>query len=150
MSKRTVERQTPNQKKSRDPKDFSTEGKTCVWTFKNIDKGGKFAFDPQRQDFDTKDFLLKMLSYSQMTWREIKLQTHDAGKSKNHELSSKSLSLKAKERISAKGLGEYEDALFSFALNNKVRVIGVRLGAEFQVVWYDSNHDFAPSSKKHT
>ena len=150
MSKRFDERRASKNKLTKNPERISTDSEVCFWTFKKIDKDGDFAFDPQRQDFDTKDFLLKMLSYSQMTWREIKLQTHDAGKSKNHELSSKSLSLKAKERISAKGLGEYEDALFSFALNNKVRVIGVRLGAEFQVVWYDANHDFAPSSKKHT
>ena len=150
MSKRTVERQTPNRKKSIDPKGFSTEGDICVWTFRNIDKAGKFAFNPHRQDFDTKDFLAKMLSYSQMTWREIKKQTHDMNKSKNHELDAASLSSEAKSRVSAKNLEEYADRLFSFALNNKVRVIGVRLGAEFQVVWYDPNHEFAPSNKKHT
>ena len=150
MSKHTRERSAPKHKLSKSPATFSTDGEICVWTFQKIDRSGVFAFDPRRADFDSQDVLLKMLGYSTMTWREIKTQTHDNGKSKHHELNPASLSAQAISRIRAKGFEESTDALFSFALNNKVRVVGIRNGAEFQVVWYDANHEFAPSTLKHT
>ena len=150
MNKRTKENRAGKNKLSKNPARFSTEGEFCVWSFRNVDRNGLFAFDPRRADFDAKDFLLKMLSYSTMTWREIKSQTHDNGKSKHHELNPATLSENALARIRAKGFEESTDALFSFALNNKVRVVGIRKGAEFQVVWYDANHEFAPSRLKHT
>jgi hypothetical protein len=84
-----------------------------------------------------------------MTWAAIKKQTHDNGKSKHHFLSANSLSKAAKERIKDKHLEESSDYIFSFALNNLVRVIGIRNpdSAEFEVVWYDPNHQFALSKK---
>ena len=85
-----------------------------------------------------------------MTWTEISRQTHDNGKSKHHFLDEDSLSDDAIERIRKKHLEDKVDSIFSFALNNKVRIIGVRDGAEFQVIWYDANHVFANSNKKHT
>lgn len=128
------------------------ENEFPVWTFENFDKDGKFKVDPNREDFDCRDFLNKMLAFSQMTWGEIKKQTHDRGKSKHHFLSPQSFSKEAAERIDAKGLNDYADYIFSFALNNTVRVIGVRdpNAPTFQVVWYDPTHEFAPSNKKHT
>lgn len=120
------------------------------WTFHDVDKAGKFAFDPSRPDFDTEDFLHKLLNFSTMTWSELADATHDQGKSKHHELDISGLSKEALARIEAKHLVDETDALFSFALNNKVRVIGIRDGAEFQVVWYDASHEFCPSDKKHT
>ena len=95
----------------------------------------------------------KLLEYSTMTWFEIKKQTHDDGKSKHHQLSPQSLSLEAWQRIRAKHFEEEKiEHLFSFALNNKIRIIGFREidTPEFKVVWYDANHEFAPSKLKHT
>ena len=86
------------------PKDSSAN--SCpIWIFSNVDNGGIFAFDPNREEL---------------------------------------------ERIRKKHLEDSTDSIFSFALNNKVRVIGVHDGVELQVVWYDANHDFAESNKKHT
>lgn len=124
-----------------------------VWTFRDVDsvdRDGLFKFDPNRKDFDTQDFLDKMISFSNMTWREIKNQKHDKGKTKNHFLSESSLSSVANERIIAKGFEEFIDYVFSFALNNLVRVIGIcdPDSAEFKVVWYDPKHQFAPSNKQ--
>ena len=150
MAKRVNERRAPKNKRIRNPENFSTESELCVWTFKYVDRDVKFAFNPSRQDFDAEDFLTKLLEYSKMAWCEIKRQTHDGGKSKHHELSQKTLSKDAMSRITAKNLEEKTDTLFSFALNNKVRVIGLRNGAEFQAIWYDAEHEFAPSSLKHT
>lgn len=122
-----------------------------IWTFQNVDRDGKFAFNPFRKDFRSDEFVEKMVSYSNMTWQEISRQTHDNGKSKHHFLNdSDRLSKDARERIKVKNFEEKIDNIFSFALNNITRVIGIRDGAEFQVVWYDANHEFAPSTKKHT
>lgn len=132
-------------------KDTSDNKKFPVWTFRNIDRDGKFAFNPMREDFDAKDFLSKMISYSNMTWQEILRQTHDNGKSKHHSLSNiEALSKEARDCIKKKNFEDSTDALFSFALNNTTRVIGFRDGEEFQVVWYDTNHEFAISILKNT
>lgn len=113
------------------------------------DRDGLFKFDPSREDFNAQDFLLKMISYSNMTWGEIRGQTHDNSKSKHHFLSASSLSKDALERIKVKKLDEFTDCIFSFAFNNLVRVIGIRAtnSPEFEVIWYDAKHQFAPSGK---
>lgn len=122
-----------------------------VWSFANIDKSGKFAFDTTRKEFNHQDFVEKMIDYSGLTWQEIKQQTHDKkGKSKHHTLSYGSLSKEAQGRLIAKNLSEYEDSLFSFALNNLTRIIGIRKREKFDVIWYDPYHEFCPSHKKHT
>lgn len=132
-------------------KSDSAADKFPIWTFRNVDRDGKFAFNPNREDFDAEDFINKMLAYSNMTWQEIEKQTHDDGKSKHHFLSNADkLSKDALARIEKKNLVDDVDSLFSFALNNTTRIIGIRKGAIFQVVWYDANHEFAPSEKKHT
>lgn len=56
----------------------------------------------------------------------------------------------ATERINFMCLEEDTDSIYSLALNSKVRLIGIRKGATFQVVWYDANHKFAPSKLKNT
>ena len=122
-----------------------------IWTFRNVDREGKFAFNPLRKDFKSDEFVEKMLSYSNMKWQEILQQTHDDGKTKHHFLNDiDRLSKDARERIKAKKFEDKTDKIFSFAFNNITRVIGLRDGAEFQVIWYDANHEFALSEKKHT
>jgi len=53
----------------------SSENEFIVWTFRNIDRDGKFAFDTSRKDFDLKNFVEKMLEYSQLKWRELREHT---------------------------------------------------------------------------
>lgn len=139
------------QKKTAQAK-LSNEEKRPVWTFENIDKDGKFRFDPGRVDFNCCDFLTKMLAFSSMTWSEIKKQTHDNGKSKHHFLDARALSKEAEKRIETKGLIDVQEYIYSFALNNTVRVLGIRYPNTdiFSVVWYDANHEFSISFKKHT
>ena len=126
---------------------LSTDGELCVWKFANIDKVGKFAFAVSRPDFDAGEIFEKLLTYSKMSWSEIKRQTHDGGKSKHHYLNYDVLSQAAMDRIDAKDLRDWTDAIFSFALTNKLRVIGIRKGEAFDVIWYDPNHEFCPSHK---
>lgn len=127
---------------------YSTDNKKVIWRFDMVDRSGKFAFDLMREDFRHKAFLEKMIGYSSMTWTDVKNQTHDDGKSKNHFLSVQSLSKEALERLKARSLEGYSDSIFSFALDNQLRLIGIRINEHFHVLWYDPRHEACPSTKK--
>ena len=128
----------------------SSENELSIWRFDKIDRNGKFAFDIRRKDFQHKEFMDKLISYSSMTWSEIRNQTHDGGKSKHHFLNVDSLSKPAQERIAVLRLEEDTDRIYSFALQNKLRIVGLRDNSEFHVLWYDPNHEVCPSKKRNT
>lgn len=81
---------------------------------------------------------------------EAKRQTHDDGKSKHHLLEFGKISKEAAERFRVRHLEEYTDSVFSFALDNKLRLVGIRQNENFHILWYDSEHEVCPSEKKHT
>ena len=119
-----------------------------VWRFDMLDRTGEFAFDYTSPNFRHQEVLCKLIEYGNMTWGEIKLQTHDKkNKAKHHYLDVTKLSFAAMQRIKAKHLEEETDALFSLALQNKLRIIGVLRHDVFHMVWYDTEHQFCPSTK---
>ncbi|MCD7708972.1 MAG: hypothetical protein LUI02_03760 [Clostridiales bacterium] len=127
------------------------DSQKVVWAFDNIDTDGPFAFDVRREDFEHALVLEKMIEYATMTWGDVKKQTHDGGKSKNHYL--KDMSHEAEKRLEKKGLAALlSDCIFSFALDNLMRVVGyVDIDKNlFHVLWYDPRHEVCPSTKKHT
>lgn len=150
MPKKTKKDNQENKKQTSKQHFQSSDTKNIVWVFDNIDKGGKFAFDLSREDFNHQLVLEKIIDYSSMTWSQIKQQTHDNNKSKNHEISVSKLSSEAKKRIKEKQLDEDTDSIFSIALQNKIRIIGIREDEKFHVLWYDPKHEVCPSKKKHT
>lgn len=127
--------------------------KRPIWTFDKLDLSDSFSFTAHKLKTDNnfETVFTKMLEYSQMTWAEIARQTHDNGSSKHHYLSDESkFSKEAFESINGLGLSEQSDQIYSFALTNKLRIIGIRNNEYFQVVWYDPDHRFYPAKKKHT
>ena len=52
-----------------------SESSKVLWIFDKIDRDGLFAFNINRSDFDHKGFLDKLISYSPMTWAEVRRQT---------------------------------------------------------------------------
>lgn len=151
MAKNTKKEQggTP-QKRTKQPP-ASTNGLCPIWVFSQIDRDGDFAFNPNRKDFNHTEVLNKIIYYSGMTWNEILAQTHDKGKTKHHMLSYDSLSPKAKKRLDFLNNQRNErirDNLFSFALQNKLRIIGMRDDEKFYVLWYDPEHEVCPSNLK--
>lgn len=127
----------------------SSENLKVIWIFDRIDRDGKFAFDLNRPDLEHKGFLDKIISYSAMTWGQIRMQTHDRGKSKHHRLTEVDrFSLEARERIKKLALDEDTYRIFSFAFGNMLRIIGIREQEKFCVIWYDTNHEFYPTSQK--
>ena len=85
-----------------------------------------------------------------MTWAEIDRQIHDDGRSKHHYLRPGSLSKEAEKRLSAKHLDDHSDQIYSFALQNRLRIVGIREDEFFRVLWYDPNHEACIAHKKHT
>lgn len=146
FSKGTLENLTEDEKDS----GYSTDGKKVIWLFDMIDRSGKFAFDLNRDDFLHREVMEKMIHYSNMTWAEVKGQTHDEGKSKHHLIAFDKLSNDAFDRFKERHLDGYEDSIFSFALQNRLRVAGIRENEHFHVLWHDSGHEICPSKKRHT
>lgn len=149
MSKKTKKKKIDSEKNTV-IKQPNNDNMNIVWAFDKIDRDGLFAFDPSREDFNHREIIDKLISYSSLTWGEIKRQTHDGGKSKHHYLDSSSLSKEAANRLSQLHLEEESDCVFSMALQNKLRLIGLVHGDKFHVIWYDPEHKVCPSKKKHT
>lgn len=152
MANKTTKRKktTVSSKHTVKEQGYGTDEKKVIWRFDKIDRSGKFAFDLNRDDFLHHAVMEKMIDYCNMTWAEVKAQTHDEGKSKHHLLSFDKLSKDAFDRFKAKHLDGYEDSIFSFALQNRLRIVGIRENEHFHVLWYDPYHEICPSKKKHT
>lgn len=149
INKQTKKTKVKNIKTTVKP-DIQSDDCFPVWVFSRIDRNGQFAFDIRRKDFDHYEVLDKMISYSSIKWKQLKLQTHDDGRSKHHYLELTRLSKEAQIRIKAMHLEEEVDLLFSMSLKNKLRIIGIRDKEKFYVLWYDPEHKVCPSTKKHT
>ena len=146
--KQTKKPDIASQKKTQKPPIPSVSQKV-IWIFDNIDADGAFAFNPSRSDFEAQVVLGKIISYSGMTWREIAEHTHDESKSKHHFLDYEGLSDAAKKRLEAKKIGNDKwEQIFSFALTNKLRIIGLREDEKFHVLWYDPNHEVYPVKQR--
>lgn len=155
MGKKTKGTSKKEKRSRGEPSKETTDAQYPVWNFRDIERDGKFAFDVNRKDFKHKEILEKIISYSSMTWFAIQQYDNDKGHGRNHYLSidSETLTKEAMECIRRKIPDESDprwSSIFSFSLNNKMRIIGVRMGAEFRVIWYDPDHEFAKTSKKHT
>lgn len=150
--KKATKRNSANnfQKQTIQRQGYSSDNKKAIWRFDMIDRSGKFAFDVSNSNFPHQIIVEKLISYSSMTWGEIKRQTHDNGKSKHHIISVDSMCNEAVSRLVKRELEEYSDSIFSFALTNKLRVIGIKDEEHFHVLWYDPEHEICPSKKKNT
>ena len=122
---------------------ISHENDCITFSFANIDRDGQFAFDPSK--IDACELLETLIELSTMKWSEL---NKSKGKTRHHPLEVSSLSAAAKERIKYRRLEEDVDALFSFRINGRKRLIGLRYGATFHVIWYDAKHGFSISKDR--
>jgi hypothetical protein len=123
----------------------STDKETPLWSFEKIDRDGAFCF--RKDTVDAALVVEKLIDIGSLSWASIGRVTHDDGQSKHHELAFHGISDAGKERIRVKRMEQDIDAIFSFALTNKVRLIGMREGRVFYVIWYDPEHQFYPVAK---
>lgn len=117
-----------------------TEGKP-VWRFSSVDLNGPFSW-PKNATKEL-EIVQKLHAFDSMKWRDIEGSDH-------HFLTAECLSKIAKERLEALQLDDEIDHLFSFHLSGKPRIIAIRHANIAKLLWYDPEHNVAPSTKKHT
>lgn len=112
-----------------------------VWRFSTVDKGGLFCWPKGKQE---ELFIVsKLHDFDSMTWADIQGKQH-------HYLSVKSLSKEAVKRLEHIKLDDEVDNLFSFHLQGRPRIIAIKHANVAKLLWYDPDHQVAPSTKEHT
>lgn len=112
-----------------------------TWRFSTVDKSGQFKWP--KGDASELEIVQKLHEFDSMTWEEIQGKQH-------HFLSVDSLSKAAKDRLEEIQLDDDIEQLFSFHLQGKPRIIAIRHANVANLLWYDPDHEVAPSKKKHT
>jgi len=96
--------------------------------------------------FDQLDELKgRFRNWETMTWNEIL----SAGRKQNHPIDVSKCIPAARARLRVLGLDDREQ-LMSLSVNSTARVIGIRDGTVFRIVWWDPDHQICPSQLKHT
>jgi hypothetical protein len=85
----------------------------------------------------------KLSSFETMTWGAISGHRH-------HYLATTSVCKKAMNRLQQLKQDDAADLLFSFALSGRNRLVGIRAGREFRILWWDPGHEVSPWQKPHT
>lgn len=122
---------------------FDSSDDCPVWrfAFMDMDKDGPFSFG--NISIDEWNFILgKMRQWESMKWGEIEGD-------RNHAIKTQSFSAKARKRLVEINY-ELSEELFSFHLDGRKRLFGIRARSVFYVFWYDPDHEVCPSLKKHT
>ena len=141
MSKKSVPRQAVTgkvEKSVRLPEQTDQDGKP-VWRFSTVDLDGPFKW-PKNQQQEL-EIVTKLHNFDSMLWQAI------VG-SKHHFLSESSLSKEAKTRLTEIKKDDDIENLFSFHLQGKPRIIAIRHQNTAKLLWYDPEHQVAPSEKK--
>jgi hypothetical protein len=112
------------------------------WRIAFVDYEGPWGFNNVNDVDVLKDVLNKLKDYEGMFWREI--EGHE-----NHSISVTSICRDAKHRLSEINKEDYQD-LFSFRLNGKHRLWGIKERDAFYILWWDPDHTVCPSIRKHT
>lgn len=106
-----------------------------------MDLDGPWRWNLSGETF--RDIRNKLACFETMTWGAIVGKRH-------HFLSAESVCKEAMTRLQELKQDDAADLLFSFALSGQNRLIGIRTGREFRVLWWDPDHAVSPSEKKRT
>jgi hypothetical protein len=112
-----------------------------IWRFGILDFDGEWHWNLDAATLrNVRD---KLVGFESMTWAEIEGKRH-------HYLSAGSVSKTALDRLEEIRQDDAADLLFSLACSGPERLIGIRAGREFRLLWWDPEHEVCPSSKKNT
>lgn len=78
-----------------------------------------------------------------MTWAEIDRLSSDTGHKMHHNMEVDVIVEEAQYRLIE--LDKYPDVIFRFRLGNKPRLWGFRTLANFEVLWFDPEHEIYPT-----
>lgn len=113
------------------------------WRFEKLALFGDFSL-VGCPEVMLRHMLEKFRALETMTWHARLQATHDQGKSRNHSIEIYNLTkqgLKAFRKMFPEKTSQPSE-LFSLALNNKNRVIGIRKENDFYIIWLDHQHEF--------
>lgn len=120
---------------------ISSQGLTPTWVFRIIDFDSPWC--PKQLDQPTLLMIINKLGdFETMTWGDIEGPN-------NHSVEKYKLIKDAQQRLESINQDDV-DELFSFRLNGRNRVWGIRDGQVFKLLWWDPEHQVCPSPKKHT
>jgi hypothetical protein len=143
-SKKIVNNYTPDsQKIPRANVKFSDDTQKISWRFSRVDRDGSWKCSLSSLSEDkVKDVVRKFKEFDSMTWAELKGKDH-------HNIPVTNISKDARKRLVEIKRDDI-DTLFSIRLCGVERIIGVREGDVFNILWWDPFHLVCPSKKKHT
>lgn len=119
----------------------NTAKATPIWRFGLLDLTGPWGWN-----IDSETILQlrqKLCEFETMTWAEIEGRQH-------HHLSAGSLTKKAIKRLEEIQQDDASDLLFSLRCSGIQRLIGIKTGREFRVLWWDPFHQVCESKLKNT
>ncbi|TWT90835.1 hypothetical protein Mal64_12320 [Pseudobythopirellula maris] len=120
----------------------SSNHETPVWLFGNFDNDSQWGLSSISPDVAS-EVLSKLKNYESMTWGAI-----ERDKKRNHSVGVEQFCTAARKRFLELNLDV--DELFRFRFDGVSRLWGIRDRHQFKAVWWDPNHEVAPSKKKHT
>jgi hypothetical protein len=123
------------------PDGENSDSKPPIWRFNHVDFDGPFGWSKLSLD-QLKELQRSMSSMEAMTWQDI-------ARTESHFLTH-GISKEAMTRLEEIGQDDAADILYSMRISGKRRIIGIRVGREFSILWWDPDHQVCPSQKKHT
>ena len=141
----------------------SDNNSKIVWDFSRLVRDGDFGFHKEAilDEVETLDSIFEFLfNYSTKTWGEIRRETrpaksHSKSVYKHHEISFEDFEEKnprflneAKCRF-RNWLEEY-NGFYSFYVKSRMRILGIKSGSTFYVLFLDPRHLAYPVEKRNT
>lgn len=129
------------------PPEVRTSGDADAWKASTIiihlsgfDSDGPWGFVAVKEYNNWKKILKTLESYQTMTWAEL-LSASGSVKSgtNHHEISSERLSKLAQDRMNEISINE--DTVFSFHIEGRLRLYGIRDRAVCRIIWVDPWHN---------
>lgn len=117
-----------------------------TWTAEMADCEGAWRSGTARQwsseDWDGK-IHPKLAHWRQLMWWEIERQTTDSGRRMHHPMPVETIANEAVQRLCDLDLNC--EIIYRFRLGNRQRLWGFREVANFEILWFDPNHEIYPT-----
>ncbi len=137
-----VQAGAPTAKKVRGASVPDSDEQRPLWSLAIADTGGPWC--PARMDAQSvTKVVLRLKSMEGLTWTEIGQSTG------SHEIGTTDLVPQAQKRLREIKQDDV-DRVYSLRIEGKPRLIGIRFGNVFRVLWWDPEHAICRSTKKHT
>lgn len=117
-----------------------------IWNFRYLFMDGDFGFHSDNMDSRTSEKLFRFFhDYSEKTWNEVKTETRNTSKhnpSKHHNIPFDKINKSVLNLLESRFNDElYEyDGLFSFHVDSRLRIWGIKAEDVFFVLFCDKNH----------